>query len=90
MWIGSITLEHVNYIMWVLEQTGNICLLFIVYVELGNLGGVILLALCAGTTSSSQEYWLETMFIALLFQVSTINNIHIIDSANTIHNILIL
>jgi hypothetical protein len=44
----------------------------------------------AFTTSSSQEYWQETMFVALLFHVSTINNIHIIESANTIHTILII
>lgn len=50
MWVGSMTLEHVNFIWWAPQQNRNVYVLFIHQAELGNMGGGILLALYVGIT----------------------------------------
>ena len=40
-WVGSVTLEYVNYVLWSPEQSRNVCLLFICSsLHLENLGEV--------------------------------------------------
>jgi hypothetical protein len=48
MWVGSMTMEHVNYIMWGPKQSKNIVCVHMFRLMLEKLSGVILMTLFIG------------------------------------------
>ena len=74
MWVGSMTLEYVKYIMWALEQSKNIHLLF---VHSGrHLNFLVKLY--------SWDYSQKSLFI-LIFFTNTICSSMFIENIGTIH-----
>ena len=89
MWVGFMTLEYVDYISWALNKVRIYIYYLYIHVELGNLGGVILLALCAiiivhpgnvcRKRCSSQYYSLNILFMAsLTLKIPTLFTIFLI------------
>ena len=88
MWIGFTTFEYVIIIMWTPWINWE-CSFYLLYiqVDLGNLGGVILPALCTWILFTP---WIsqETLFIPVRFHEITLRNNTIIENTNILHNIL--
>ena len=78
MWVGSTTLEYVNYIPWGSPHKMRIFFYYsYIQSELGNLGGVKL------PTLSARNTVILGIFLEIL-----LNNKNIIENTDTIHNIL--
>ena len=73
MWVGSMTLEYVNYIPCPLNKVGIFIKYSYIHIEVKNLGGVILMTLCNAIHN-----------ITIIKNINTIHNI-LTNHIDTIH-----
>lgn len=82
------TLEYVNYIMWVPWPLGIFVYYSYIQSDFGKLGGNYTPNIMCMNYYSSLQYYQETMFIPISFLVNLINSINIIENTNAIPKIL--